>query len=336
MECMHFSDPLIQPGTHHPFTAEDATQMGISRRRLYGPEFRTVLRGVFIDRRIPDSLPVRTRAALLVAPPGGVASHLTAACLWTANAERTGHIHLSYRGTRHCMRDEIKVHRFTYPLDTSARHGLLLTSPGMTFMHLAVVQDLVKLTAFGDMLVKRQVITADELLSYAAAWSHHGARAGRLAASYVRDRVDSVPESNLRLLMVLAGLPQPEINPWVLDENGERKYRLDLAYTAFRLAIEYDGRWHDDPEQVLRDQQRRAWLRARGWTVLVIKAADLYENSTATVQALREQLILHAVPVGPARYDYQRYFGTVLSTEDDPFWGPRIGADRASAFPLAQ
>lgn len=336
MECMNFPDRPIQAFAHHPFTIEDARAIGISRRRLYGPEFRAVLRGVFIDRRIPDSLPVRTRAALLVAPPGGVASHLTAACLWTANAERSGHVHLSYRATSQCMREEIKVHRFTYPLETSARHGLLLTSPGMTFMHLAVVLDLVKLTAFGDMLVKRRVITAEELVSYANAWSHHGARAGRLAAAYVRPRVDSVPESNLRLLMVLAGLPEPEINPWVLDENGEKKYRLDLAYTLVKLAIEYDGRWHDDPEQVLRDERRRAWLRAQGWTVIVIKAADLYEGATTTIQMLREQALRHGVQVGPARFDYQRYFGNVLATEDDPFWAPTHDRDRAQTFPLAQ
>ncbi|MDO5503484.1 MAG: DUF559 domain-containing protein, partial [Actinomycetia bacterium] len=269
----------ISTGTHQPFTRAMAAEMGISDRRLRSPEFRRVMHGVFVDHRIPDSLPVRTRAALLVAPPGGTASHLTAACLWTANAERSGHIHLSYRFAGTCGRGEIKVHRFGYPIDRSARHGIPVTGPGMTFMHLAVVLDLVKLTAFGDMLVKRKVITPDELMGYARAWSQHGARLGRLAASHVRDRVESVPESNLRMLLVLAGLPEPTVNFPILRPNGEERYRLDLAYPEIMLAIEYDGRWHDEPEQAAKDDLRRTWLRKHGWTVIVIKAEHLYENA---------------------------------------------------------
>lgn len=313
--------PEIRPGTHHPFTREMAKEMGIGNDRLFGPQFRKVLHGVFIDRRIPDSLPVRTRAAMLVAPPGGTASHLTAACLWTANSERSGHIHLSYRRHGSSTRHEIRIHRFTYPLDTSARHALPITSPGMTFMHLAVVLDLVRLTAFGDMLVKRRVITPEELMSYALAWTHHGSRLGRRAASYVRSRVDSLPESHLRMLIVLAGLPEPVVNYPILRSDGSERYRLDLAYPELRLAVEYDGRWHDDPAQVAKDQRRRAWLHANGWTVIVLKARDVYETADLTVDVVADALSSRGVLLGRRRHDYQQYFGVVLPTEDDPFWG---------------
>lgn len=308
--------------TFQPFTTEMAKDMGISTRQLRGRRFRRVMHGVFIDHRVPDSLPVRTRSALLVSPGGGTASHLTAACLWAANAQRTGHIHLSYRQFGSSTRHEIKIHRFTYPLDTSSRHGIQVTSPGMTFMHLAVVLDLVQLTAFGDMLVKRKVITPDELIGYALAWSHHGAHLGSLAASYVRGRVDSVPESNLRMLLVLAGLPEPTVNFPILRPNGEERYRLDLAYPEIMLAIEYDGRWHDDPEQAAKDEVRRSWLRRQGWTVIVVKASDLYENANLTVERIAAELSARGILLGPRRHDYQRYFGPVLASEDDPFWGP--------------
>lgn len=306
-----------------PFTMEMAREMKISPRQLNGPHFRRIMHGVFIDRRVPDSLPVRCRAAGLVGPPGGTVSHLTAGCLWTANAERSGYVHLSYQRARWCSRDEIKVHQFTYPLEISARHGLPVTSPGMTFMHLAVVLDLVKLTAFGDMLVKRRVITSEELMGYARAWLHHGARRGQQAAAFVRDRVESVPESNLRMLIVLAGLPEPTVNYSIYRRDGTELYRLDLAYEEIKLAVEYDGRWHDDAEQVVRDELRRAWLEAQGWTVIVVRAEDLYQDAETTVEVIADALSARGILLRHRRYDYQRYFGQILPAGEDPFFGPR-------------
>lgn len=294
--------------------------MGVSERQLRSSRYRMVMRGVYVDHRVPDALPVRVRAALLVAPPGSIVSHLTAACLWTANALRSGYVHLSSRSAGHTSRPEIKLHRFTYPLEKAARHGVPVTSPGMTFMHLAVVLDLVQLTAFGDMLVKRKVITLEELRAYARAWNRHGRRLGGHAAEYVRDRVESNPESNLRMLILLAGLPEPAVNPWILDDDGTPKYRVDLAYLAIKLAIEYDGRWHDEPAQVAKDEARREWLRQRGWTVIVVKAEGLYESPDSTIDTITHTLIRLGVSVGPRDYEYQRYFGTVLTAEENPFW----------------
>lgn len=314
--------PPIRFGTHEPFTRADAADMGIPLHHLYGPRFRTVMRGAFVDARIPDSLVIRTKAALRVGAPGGTASHHTAACLWTANAERSGYIHLAYQATRQCSRDEIKVHRYTYPLEVNGRHGIPVTSPGMTFMHLAVVFDLVKLTAFGDMLVKRKVISVEDLVSYAGAWEHHGYRLGRQAAGCVRARVDSVTESNLRMLLVLAGFPEPVVNFSIYRPDGTELYRLDLAYPELMLAIEYDGRWHDDPAQIAKDERRRAWLRQQGWTIIVVKADGLYRDTDDTLDIIAAALLAKGCVVGPRQYEYRRYFGAVLPREDDPFWGP--------------
>lgn len=87
------------------------------------------------------------------------------------------------------------------------------------------------------------------------------------------------------------------------------------------LAIEYDGRWHDEPEQAAKDDLRRTWLRNHGWTVIVIKAEHLYENADLVVDHIAAELSARGVVLGPRRHDYQRYFGAVLASEDDPFWG---------------
>jgi hypothetical protein len=57
-----------------------------------------------------------------------------------------------------------------------------------------------------------------------------GARLARRVAGLVRKGVDSAMETRLRLLIVLAGLPEPEVNVIVRDENGDWELRFDLCY----------------------------------------------------------------------------------------------------------
>ncbi len=57
------------------------------------------------------------------------------------------------------------------------------------------------------------------------------------------DQVESPRETYVRLLLVLAGLPQPECN---VDLGSDHSYvsRADLVYLRYALIIEYDGRDH--------------------------------------------------------------------------------------------
>jgi very-short-patch-repair endonuclease len=47
------------------------------------------------------------------------------------------------------------------------------------------------------------------------------------------------------------------------------KYRIDLALTSYRLAIECDGKqWHSKPEQKAHDRRKNQYLRRNDWKVL--------------------------------------------------------------------
>ncbi|MEO6715401.1 MAG: DUF559 domain-containing protein, partial [Mycobacteriales bacterium] len=64
-----------------------------------------------------------------------------------------------------------------------------------------------------------------------------------------------------------SGLPEPVRQHPVLEAG--RRYRLDLAYPAARLAIEVDGKaWHFDAERRTADITRDAVLAATGWLTL--------------------------------------------------------------------
>jgi len=96
---------------------------------------------------------------------------------------------------------------------------------------------------------------------------------GRLAlARRLKDRgvtgspTPSVLESRMARLFARHGLPAP-LAEVVWGPN--RRYRLDFAYPALKLAIEVDG-WsaHLAPEKLRSDNRRSNALVRAGWTVL--------------------------------------------------------------------
>ena len=78
-------------------------------------------------------------------------------------------------------------------------------------------------------------------------------------------------ESRLRMLLVLAGLPEPVVNHIEYTDDGRWLRRFDLSYPEHRLAIEYDGRQHaESTRQWQRDVERREGLDQDGWRLVVV------------------------------------------------------------------
>lgn len=293
-----------------PFLTREGHALGVSRRRLATCEFRSVFAGVSVASVVPDTVVVRARGALLLAPEGAVISHWTAARLWGGVVPDNEWTHISFmRDVRFRVRG-IKHHRFRHRLDIKRRHGLPVTSPAQTFCHLAKHLGLVDLVALGDRLVKKGRCTASELVHYADAWPGQCRGEALGAARLVRERVDSVPETALRLLMVLAGLPEPQVDIRIHDADGQVRFRIDLGYEGVRLAIEYDGRWHDADEQRERDESRRTGLSTEdGWTFVVVRAEDLYEQPEQLLERLASALRAHGLPVPAAlSQEWRRHF----------------------------
>lgn len=268
----------IDLDTTQPFTRAAGNAAGIPDRQLAGAAYRLIFPGVHVASEVPDTLVLRCRAALLVAPAGGVLSHHTAARLWGGVTPDTADIHLSYTRQVSTPPDGIRRHRFTAEFGRARRHGMPLTTPEQTFVHCALEMGLVDTVALGDSLVRQRLTTGPDLAAFAESCPGQGGRAARTAAAFVRTGVDSSPETRLRLLMSLSGLPEPEVAIEIRDECGFVRYRLDLGYAEQRLAVEYDGRWHEDPAQAAYDVERRAILTAMGWHVEVVVADELFAD----------------------------------------------------------
>ena len=104
--------------------------------------------------------------------------------------------------------------------------------------------------------------------------------------------VDSAPETRLRLLIRSVGLPEPEVNRWIIGADGRPLSRPDLQYPLLRIALEYEGEHHlRDPDQWHRDIERDERLRQLGWIVLRFSKKHLRpENRAATEERIRSTL----------------------------------------------
>ncbi len=231
-------------------------------------------------------------------------SHWTAARIWGGAVPDNDRTHISFmRDVRFRIRG-VKHHRFRHRLDIRRWQGVPVTSPGQTFCHLARPLGLVDLVALGDRLVKKGRCSPCDLIHYADGWPGQCRGDALRAALLVRERVDSVPGTAPRLLMVLAGLPEPQTNIPILAAEGNVRFRIDLGFEGVRLAIEYDGRWHDTVEQREHDAWRRTVLSTEeGWTFVVVRAHELYEEPETLLQRLVSELRAHGIQVPAALSD---------------------------------
>ena len=213
---------------------------------------------------VPITTRLRARAALDISVPGSYISHQTAAELWGGLVPACSDVHVTVPGEApRTRRQGIKAHSTRGSTKTSTLQGLAIASPTQTFLDLACSLDLVELVVLGDSLVKAKRVTPEDLVAAASEWVGNGVVRARRAARFARKGVDSPKETRLRMLLVLAGLPEPTVNVIIRNPDGSWRMRFDLSYPGLKLIIEYDGRQYaENSGQWRRDLSRREELEA--------------------------------------------------------------------------
>ena len=305
--------PSLPPTTHPVMTRAAARELGVPVRTLRGSGFIKLFFDAYVASSTQPSLPVRARVALALVAAGAHLSHHTAVELWGGTAPPTSRVHLTFaeRSAR-CQRDGIAAHFSPIPAWVARRRGLPVSSPTQAFLDLASAGvELVDLVIAGDSLVKSTGTPPEAFVAAADEWLGNRARLARKAARLIRRGVDSPMETRLRLLLVLAGFPEPLVNFILRDQDGEWLARFDLCYPEWKLIIEFDGRQHAfDTAQWATDIERRETLDRLGWRLIVIRSEDIYANPE---QALRRvQSALHECGAGDVpnrfRIEWSRHF----------------------------
>lgn len=274
---------LDPPGT--AFRRRDAVRAGVTKHRLDGPSFQSVFSAIRMPASLQVTVRLRAEAALLLCHDSAFVSHHTAAQIWGGIVPGDVDVHVSVPDARHRpQRLGIRAHVSSRHSDVVTRGKVKLTDPLRTFLELARDLDLIDLVVLGDSLVKASVLSIEQLHVGTQGWHGGGAMRARQAARLVRAAVDSPMETRLRLLLIFAGLPEPQVNWTIRNDNGQVLYRLDLAFVEWRVAVEYDGRHHaEDDRQWAHDIGRREALDGLGWRLVIARATDVYSSPEQTV-----------------------------------------------------
>lgn len=121
---------------------------------------------------------------------------------------------------------------------------------------------------------------------------NRGIRLARNALQLADPRAESLPESELRIVLAAGGIsakPQHVVR----TEQGLFLGRLDLALTECKVAVEYDGRWHDTSRQRKKDRKRRERIAQAGWRFVIVTAENLandFAGIVAAVATLQEEV----------------------------------------------
>ena len=276
------------------FRSDEAAGLGWSRDELRGKRFESPFHGVHVAGQV-QSLAARCRAATLILPADAAFSDGTAAVLMNLPVPRRATDVDVTVGVGTCVprRRGIVGHvRQLRPEDIVVINGLRVVTAAATFFHLAAVLSRAALAGLGDAVLRAGFATRAELMSAVEANAgRRGCIRARSLISLLDPAAESVMESLLRLLLLDAGLPAPEVNGNVYNSFGEFLARADLIYRAAKVIIEYDGDHHrTDRAQFARDVRRGSELAAAGYLVLRFTAADVLGRPHAVVAAVRSAL----------------------------------------------
>ena len=177
------------------------------------------------------------------------------------------------------------------------RHGLPVSDPLTLFIELATMLEQDDLVAVGDALVLepaqldpgdlRPWITLDELRAGCLDSRAHGIRRARRAAAWVRQGAESPMETALRLLLIRAGLPEPELNQELFDNRGRWIGRFDMVYREAQVIVEYDGDQHRlSTAQYEKDISRIDRAHAATWNVVRVRAKSMHDAARQVREAL--------------------------------------------------
>jgi hypothetical protein len=288
-----------------PFTMADAHRAGLStsavRRMLGCGEVRHVIGDVYLDSGTQLSREIRLAALEKVVPPNCVACDETAA--WVEGVDlfpepdpiwvppihvfRTaGDDRLRRRG---CATGKRELDLET---DVTRLDRLMVTTKIRTACDLGRLRRRSDAYVALCMLARAGGFGRSELSAQLGRFKGmRGVIQLRDLVGIVETRVESHAEARVLLQIHDAGLPIPECQWVVRHQSGFELFRLDFAYPAIKLCIEYDGvAFHSTAEQVHRDRERRAYLRRHGWLVVVLRKEHVYGSCPQTAAIVRRAI----------------------------------------------
>jgi hypothetical protein len=308
--------PFVPDGFRdRPFSQSEALKNGLTVHMLNGPTWKRVLPRVWVHRDHQMSDADRILAASLAMPARAQLSNISRIQALGLDVGDVFPVHFTVAGDLHLDLPDVFLHR-TEVLPPTDETGVTPTAAFIQYCADARLIDAIKV---GDWLLHRRHMTTIGLAELARRdkW-RPGARQALRVLPHLDARSRSMPESEVRVMLVFSGLPAPEVNvSLVVDE--ELIGIVDLLVRCVMLALEYEGRQHAGTiQQFNRDIHRYAAFRRHAVEYLQItkevldrpkvmvrrvhaRMSQLGYAGPAPVFADRWASLFQLIPTGPVR-----------------------------------
>ena len=216
---------------------------------------------------------------------------------WHGFGAPVDRVHVTSIGTRSWHGPPwLQVHQQLVRSPSSEVCGLRATSPGHTAVDLACAAAPIDRLAILDAARKAGVRPEQLEREIGLARGRRGVLDVRRLAPFSSPLPESSMESRSRQRILDHGLPMPDVQVKVLTRYGRR--RLDMAYRARRIGVEYDGEdFHTGDGSLGEDRLRHNSLIELGWVILYLTARDVYRHPARFLTSLTE--LLRTRPVWP-------------------------------------
>jgi hypothetical protein len=310
----------IADGRLGTFTAQEALAAGLTvddiRAELRSRRWMRLRKGIYVSSDVLAAADARERhlidcvAVLLTLDRGPALSHASAAQLHelvvpssvgplvrlTDDAQwRNGR---GYRVARAQLSAD----------DVGSWLGFAATSIPRTLIDCAREWSQIDAVIALDAAMQAEQVTRTELLAAVLGARHRpGIAAAARALNLSDGRAESPLETRGRLRLLASGIPLPELQPDLYDEQGFIG-RIDGWYEEAAVALEFDGQVKytnpyrgRTPAQVLWDEKRRE-DRVRGVDIRVVRIANQDLGAPWPRVAARIRDLLATPYVGPRRF----------------------------------
>jgi very-short-patch-repair endonuclease len=170
------------------------------------------------------------------------------------------------------------------------RRGFRTTTLLRTLFDLSRQLSLVEAVVVADMALHARLIPRDELRDWIDRQAgRKGVGAARRVLDLAEPAAESPMETRLRMLLVLNGLPRPEVQVTIRDQSGGFVGRPDLYYSDHRLGLEYDGGTHR--VSLVDDNRRQNRLLTAGVRLLRFTSSDVLRHPEGVLAQVRDMLI---------------------------------------------
>lgn len=258
-----------------PFIGSEAVAAGRLTRHQLRANFVAVHKDVYVPRGTRPNAIMRAKAAWLRSKRRGVLAGFSAAALH--GARFIGPEVPAYVVDRYCRRVRgVVVWEDALSDDEVCTIGeMRLTDPLRTAVDLArKFPEDVAVAAIDALARAARLRVADIETAAERQRGQRGIRRARKTIALVDPKAESPRETALRLLIIRAGLPKPESQYPIDNEYGVLIGIVDFAWPELKIAIEYEGAHHTDPDMVRKDIARIESMVEVGWLVIRVTARD--------------------------------------------------------------